>query len=143
MWIDASIWHPCLISSNDLSTWISVASWYCQWKKSKHKDITRCIFCLYKYIKYYICISLSFYLCKKMLDEKQNGHNNSYKGCLDSRKWAEVRKWGSVIFHFRCTSKHRKRKMRKPFFLFSFSFHNYFLTSRVLQLILWSCKSDL
>ena len=24
----------------------------------------------------------------------------SLRGCLDSRKWADVRKWGSVISHF-------------------------------------------
>ena len=45
------------------------------------------------------------------------------RGCLDSRKWAEVRKWECVISHFRCPSKHRKRKMKKPFFLFAFPFY--------------------
>ena len=45
------------------------------------------------------------------------------RGYLDSRKWAEVRKCENVISHFLCPSKHRKRKMRKPLFLFSFFFY--------------------
>ena len=41
-------------------------------------------------------------------------------GCLDSRNWVEV---GSVFSHFRRSFKHRKRKMKKVFFLFSFLFY--------------------
>ena len=52
-------------------------------------------------------------------------------------------KVGCVISYFRCPSKHRKRKMEKLFFLLFSLLHNHFLTSRVLKLILWSCKSHL
>ena len=59
-----------------------------------------------------------------------------FRGCLVARKWAEVRKLGSIIAHFLIYPNTGKRKMRKSLlFLFSL-LHNHFLTSRVLQLIL-------
>ena len=51
--------------------------------------------------------------------------------CLVARKWAEVRKWGSIIAHFPIYPKTRKGNKKTPFpFLFSL-LHNHFLTSRV------------
>jgi len=61
-------------------------------------------------------------------------------GCKEVGGCKEMRKYNCSLPYL---SKHWKRKMRRLFFLFSFSFHSYFLTSRVLQLILWSCKSHL
>ena len=49
----------------------------------------------------------------------------------------------SVFSHFRCPSKHQKRKMKKVLFLFSFLFYITIYSLPVLQLILWSCKSHL
>ena len=63
--------------------------------------------------------------------------------CLVARKWAEVRKWGHIIAYFPIYPNTRKKNEKTPFpFLFSL-LHNHFLTFRVIQLILWSCKSHL
>ena len=62
-------------------------------------------------------------------------------GFKESERSEEV---GKYNYSFPYLSKHRKRKIRKPPFPFFISLlHNHFLTSRVLQLILWSCKSHL
>ena len=62
-------------------------------------------------------------------------------GCKIACGSKEMRKYNCSLLYL---SKHRKRKIRKPLFSFLFSLlHNHFLISRVLQLILWSCKSHL
>ena len=46
---------------------------------------------------------------------------------LISRKWAEVRKWGSVISHFPYLFKHRKKNIwENPFFFSLFPFTQLF-----------------
>ena len=61
-------------------------------------------------------------------------------GCKEVGRSKEMGKYNCSLSYL---SKHRKRKIRKPLFLFSSLLHNHFLTSKVLQLILWSCKSHL
>jgi len=63
----------------------------------------------------------------------------TYRGCLDSRKWAEVRKW-EVSFPTSVVHQTPEKENGKTTFPFVFSLlHKHVLTSKVLQLILWSC----
>jgi len=65
------------------------------------------------------------------------GHK--YLGAVWIQGSKEVRKWGSVISHFLIFQTLKKKNEKIPFsFLFSL-LHNYYLTTRVLQLILWWC----
>ena len=55
---------------------------------------------------------------------------------LDSRKWAEVRKWAVSFSTSDVHSNSGKGKLKKIIFSFLFSLlHNHFLISKVLQLI--------
>ena len=64
---------------------------------------------------------------------------SSFKGLFGFKEVGGSKELGKCYFSLSYLSKHQKRKMRKPLFLL----HNHFLTSKMLQLILWSCKSHL
>ena len=62
-------------------------------------------------------------------------------GCKEVGGSKEMGKYNCSLSYL---SKYRKRKNKKILFSFLFSLlHNHFLFSRVLQLLLWSCKSHL
>jgi len=69
----------------------------------------------------------------------------TFKGVFGCKEVGGSKEMGKYNCSLPYLSKQRKRKIIKPLFLFLFSslLHNHFLTSRVLQLILWSCKSHL
>ena len=73
----------------------------------------------------------------------QLNSEDTIRGCLDSRNWVEVRKW-EVSFLISAVHPNTEKENGKSSFPSLFSpLHNVFLTFRVLQLILWSCKSHL
>ena len=63
----------------------------------------------------------------KVADDKLELVRGTYfKGLFGSRKWAEVRKWESVISHFPICTNTEKRNEKTPFSFFLFPFTQSF-----------------